>query len=91
MRYIGKKLITMLVTVLIVTLLVFFAFRKRPRLHQRDEMVLPLPVEIPTGIVYRPKQVVFHLPDAVQPLLRPVQFQEDFLYDVFGICPASHP
>lgn len=30
MRYIGKKLITMLVTVLIVTLLVFFAFRVIP-------------------------------------------------------------
>ena len=30
MRYIGKKLITMLVTVLIVTLLVFFAFKVIP-------------------------------------------------------------
>ena len=54
-------------------------------------MVLPLPVEVPAGIVYRPKQVVFHLPDAAQPLLRPIQFQEDFLDDVFGICPVAHP
>ena len=70
---------------------IFSAFRNRPRLFQRDKIVLPFPVEISTGIVDRPKQVVFHLPDAVQPLPRPVQFQEDFLYDVFGISPVSHP